>query len=385
MTKRFLTICSVLGLFLGASSLLAQSDIGSVGKYELNLYGGASWWKQQAEAPRMKFVDGGTFGVRFTQNYWKYVGIEEAFNVHGVNNARFDIPGSNATTAFGHRIRGFTIAPVFHFTPRESRFRPFLLAGPGFNWYGPTSDAQNQASRPNGGGLGQPTNLQSELSPIFNYGGGIKMKMHKYVGLRFDARGTVSRTPSLGIPSFGPANVVTFSRRGPLNGAQVTGGLTFYMGKLAEPVMGEFRTGAIEASSLTACPGDKVTFRLPVTNTLTGVSTKYNWSLGGQSVGTGDSFTMTAPDKPGTYDIKVTAEPDTSAAKKDVLNYIKKNAITSKTLNQAVTVKEYRQPTVSASASPTSISVGQRATLTASGTGSECSGTLTYTWTSDCD
>lgn len=365
--QKHLIACATL-FALSLPSFAQSSDIGSVGKYEINIFGGGSFFGKKDKDPQLKLEDGGTLGARVTQNYWNYVSIEEEFRIHGVNNIRINNRGN--VPGFGNRVRGFNLGPVFHFTPRESRFRPFLKLGVGFNWFGPTDDAVRQATGPAGGGFGVPVALQSEIKPIFSYGGGIKYKLHRRVGLRFDAEGFVSPVPQFGIPATPPAPGIGFANaQGSLNGLQVTGGLTFYMGDLNVAPPGAFTVGSLEASSTSAYEGDPLSFKLPVTNTLTGVTPKWTWFVNNQPVSGAntDAMAMKAG-KPGTYEIKAIADADTSAAKGRVKGWLKKNPIAATARTATVTVKDWPTPRLAnTGANPPSLTAATPAAGTSPG------------------
>lgn len=386
MTSRKIAVASVLAAF--SLPIFAQSKPGETvyGKYELNLFGGGSFFKRQDPRPYFDLGRGGVAGFRVTQNLWNYVGIEEAMTVHGTNNATFTKPGSFDTVSFGNRQRQLMIGPVFHFTPRESAVRPFVTAGPGINWLIPTDAARNQALQLNGNGLGAPVYLKSATLPMFNYGGGIKAKLAPRVGMRVDIRGFMTAGTTLGLPiTAAPvANRVTFTETSPLQSMQVTGGLTFYMGKLTEEPVGDFRAGMIEASATSVCPGDNITFKLPVTNTINGMQSKYKWTVDGTDMGTADSVTMKAPNGPKTVAVRAIAEADSTQIKeKAILKFLRKNPIAATARDTTVQVKEYRAPTLSATANPTQIGPSGSSMLTATPGLSECSGDVTYNWSVD--
>lgn len=328
-----------------------KDNIGTIGKYEINLFGGGTWFGKQNPQPQLQMDTGTTWGFRVTQNYWKYISIEEAFRVHGNNDIRLNGVGANPTRlTFENRTRGFSLGPVFHFTPRESRFRPFVRAGLGFNWFGPTDDAVRQATNP--ALLGRPVALQSELAPMFDYGAGLKFKANRRVGLRLDAGGLLGATPNFGIPSTGPANTVVFTNAGPLNGGMVTGGLSLYMGALAPEDWGSCTVGQIEPSSTSVWPGDPVSFKVPANCTIEGVVPKWTWSFAGQGQGTArgdlDTLGMKAPEKAGTYEVKAIVDPDQAGVKRrGIRNWLKKNPLTATARTATVTVKDWPAPTLS--------------------------------------
>lgn len=359
----------VMCLFALASPAPAQQklvDTGEVGKYEFNIFGGGTFFRRQTQSPNLKLEDGGTIGIRFTQNYWRFIGIEEAFRLHGTNNAIYRNPATGGTSSFGARNRGFTISPIFHFTPREERFRPFLKAGLGVNWFGPTDDARAQLSAVRNP-FGQAINLDSHLSPVFAYGAGLKYKISDRIGFRADADGSVSRAPSFGIPSVGPPNSILVGNRGALNGSSITGGLTVYMGKLYDVALGDFNVGQLESTSLSSFDGDLLNFKVPATSTLEGVKPKWNWFFDGKPVaglagGVGggtdsETFGLKAPAKPGTYEVKAIVESDqTGVTKRRMRNYLKKNPIAAVERKASLVVKPWPAPSLQGSVNPPTIS-----------------------------
>jgi outer membrane protein OmpA-like peptidoglycan-associated protein len=373
------------GLTLALAFPLAAQTT-TYGKYELDIFGGGSFYKRQDPRPFFDLGKGGTAGFRFVQNWWNYVGIEQQVNVHGTNNATFTLPNSFNTASFGVRQRTVLVNPVFYFTPRDSAIRPFVTAGAGVNWLIPTDQARNAALRPDGSGLGAPINMKTGVGGVINYGAGIKAKLAPRVGLRADIRGFRAQSETLGLPvqSAPSATQVVFTETSPLNSMQATAGISFYMGKLTEFVPGAFNVGTIEASSMSVCPGDEVTLRLPVSNSMAEISPKYKWTVDGNEMGTSETLTMRAPDGPKTVNIRATVDPDASnVTSKDMRKYLRKFPMSATNRDLSVTVKEYKAPGLAASAQPTQIGPTATATLTATPQLSECSGNVTYEWSVD--
>jgi hypothetical protein len=72
---------------------------------------------------------------------------------------------------------------VLHLTPRETPVRPFVVGGLGFSgFFPPESDLVQTAGITKFG---------------FNYGGGLKFKLHRRLGLRVDIRDHVSNKPNI--------------------------------------------------------------------------------------------------------------------------------------------------------------------------------------------
>ncbi len=93
----------------------------------------------------------------------------------------------------------------------------------------------------------------------------------------------------------------------------------------------------------------------------------YQWSANGSTVGSGAQYTYMASSS---GDIRIglhVADSTNSSRGADA------NPVT-------VHVNTYNRPTVSLAAAPTELDQGQMSTLRAVGNGSDCSGTLTYSW-----
>jgi hypothetical protein len=72
---------------------------------------------------------------------------------------------------------------MLHLTPREVPVRPFVAAGLGFSgFFPPESDLVQTAGITKFG---------------FNYGGGLKFKLHRRLGLRVDIRDHISNKPNI--------------------------------------------------------------------------------------------------------------------------------------------------------------------------------------------
>jgi hypothetical protein len=72
---------------------------------------------------------------------------------------------------------------MLHLTPRESAVRPFVIGGLGFSSFFPPATDILQT-----GGI---------TKFGFNYGGGLKFKLHRRVGLRVDVRDHISSKPNI--------------------------------------------------------------------------------------------------------------------------------------------------------------------------------------------
>ena len=245
-SRRSAGVLLVAGLLMAAAmpthaqSSAAKSKSSSDGDLpdtvELGVFGGGSFFKQVDHGLGTKLANGGVVGVRVTENFWKYFGLEQSYS-YSTNNLRFvtsPIAGWPAP-GYGNRIHHWFLNPVVYFTPKGARVRPFVTVGVGAANYVPTSDAKTIArSTDLFNSAYKAQALNSNLQVAMNYGGGLKLHLTDHFGLRFDVRGLLSRNPTFMLPDF-PTGGVYIPRHDKLHGMQATAGLTYYFGKKALP------------------------------------------------------------------------------------------------------------------------------------------------------
>src|SRR3974377_1620312 len=88
-------------------------------KWEIGIFGGASFFDEIKEGLGTKLHDGGAFGVSATQNFWDHVGIRESFT-YRVNNLTFLTPNQPGLPnyGFGQRVYHWEGGPMTFFTKR---------------------------------------------------------------------------------------------------------------------------------------------------------------------------------------------------------------------------------------------------------------------------
>ncbi|MBI5086938.1 MAG: outer membrane beta-barrel protein, partial [Acidobacteria bacterium] len=237
-------------------------------KYELGAFGGGSFFRAVDKGMGTKLVNGGAAGFRVTENFWKHVGLEQAFT-YSANNVNFLTPvrPGQPNYGFGQRIYQYSLNPVFYWTERGSKVRPFLTAGLSAFNYTPTDTAKGESRFPSAAMYGAQ-NLSNSLKVGLNYGGGLKWHLTDNFGLRFDVRGLSSGNPAFRLPDASSIGVYV-PRKAMLNGVQTTVGLTYYIGKKAEPLppppppapkpLADLNGGAISAGTGTLCQGRAIT------------------------------------------------------------------------------------------------------------------------------
>lgn len=351
---------------------------------ELNVYAGYSDYQRLPNGLGAKIQGATILGGRVTENFWNYIGIEEGINAYSWNKYDFLSDPAGGTPLISNQpFPIHTIQPsvdaIFYFTPRNRRVRPFVAVGPGASIDVLGKNARNWGtSMPASAGFGS---FQSDEEFQGNYGGGIKIQAGKWFGVRFDLRGLTGLAPSFGLPAQpnATATSVYVPRHQILSGLEATAGLTLYLGHRGEvapaptapppppPPPQAINPGAINASPTTVCPGDAVMLSANATDPA-GHQLNYQWTANGSPIGTGQQYTY-MPSMSGDVQIGLHVADSTNPAR------------TSDAMAVTIHVNMYSRPTVSGvTANPAELEQGQMSMLTANATGSQCSGTLTYSW-----
>jgi flagellar motor protein MotB len=349
-------------------------------KVELNAFGGGSFFQGVSSGLGTKLVNGGAFGFRVTENIWRYVGLEQAFT-YSTNNVRFQSPAAPGQPQydFGHRIYQYSLNPVFYWTERGSKVRPFLTVGLSAVNMTPTDSAKGWARSPLNAGL-FAQNLDSNINPAMNYGGGLKWHLTERWGLRFDARGLWTKNPTFRLADY-PNGGLYIPRGDKLHGLQTTAGITYYIGRKAEapapppPPPGPLpalNAGTLSVGPGTLCQGRAITVRNSGASDPAGRSLTYKWKVNGQPMGGNSPELSFTPDRAGAYKIELDVE-----AENNPNHPVRVASAPPLSLN----VQPYNPPAVSnVTANPATIQYGQTAALSAQATGSACS-TISFQWT----
>jgi outer membrane protein OmpA-like peptidoglycan-associated protein len=285
---------------------------------------------------------GGLFSGAYYFN--KYVGAQAEFGLHEWGDASSD--GSNIGT-HGNDDGFITASGGIIFRYPTADITPFvhalvgaaLINGPDFNpnTWGPDLTV--------GGGMDYET-------PLLNHRLAIRIFQADYSYMHAD---------------FGP-NV--YGGRANINAARLSGGLVFHVGSIAPPAP---PTIACSANPSTVFPGDPVT----VTATANGLDPKenavYTWSGDGVT-GNGTTATVgTGSLAPGSYTVKCGVK-EGKPGKEGLKPWQVADSSTT------FTVKDFEPPTLSCSASPSTIKPGDTATITATGVSPQ-NRPLTYNFT----
>lgn len=350
-------------------------------KVELSGFGGGSFFQQVDKGLGTKLVNGGAFGFRATENFWKYIGLEQAFT-YSANNVRFLTPVTpgGPQLDFGHRIYQYSLNPVFYFSERGSKIRPFLTAGISALNFQPTDSGKGWARNQVNSAL-MASGLDNNLKVGLNYGGGLKWHLSERLGLRFDVRGIMAPNPTFRLMSYN-AGGLYIPRGEKLHGVQTTVGLTYYIGSKAVPpppppppppaALADLNAGTLSVGSGTLCQGRAITVRSSGVSDPAGRNITYKWKVNGQPMGGSTPELTFTPDRSGNYMVELELEAPNAGSHP---------VRTAKANTLSLNVQAYNAPTISGvTANPSAIPYGQTSALSAQATGSACS-TISFQWT----
>ncbi len=167
---------SALAAALGATALQAQSG-------EATVFAGVAQMRSGdigqfgIGAQEVRLANGMRVGARLSLNSGALTGHElsYAFERHDL-----EIAGAEESKA---RAQQFFYNFVLHVLPKGSAVRPFVTAGLGYTSFAP-------------GGGGIFSDAAGENKFGYNYGGGLKFKLSRLIGLRLDVRDHVTGKPN---------------------------------------------------------------------------------------------------------------------------------------------------------------------------------------------
>ena len=325
--------------------------------YEVSPFVGYQWFHGNYGITKSsELLRGPVVGFHVDEDFWKYIGLEQSFTA-GMNDLRLHppVPWSVDTEARNYTL---TINPLFYFTPRQSKVRPFVTGGAGVTKYSP-----DRSSNPFLGALAGE--LTARYSPAVILGGGIKFNATSRIGLRFDVRGLFTESQHAG----GFLD---------LKGLAATGGIMFRFGRRTEEAALAPPTVAPPAATPTptptpveiqiagisgahdVCPGESLRLDVSASGWLPSQTPSYQWMVDGQPVAgaTDPSF----------------AVPTSTSGVKNVSVRVSAGDASKTSDPAAVRVKDYTAPTVQFPVAQTTIPYGTKLPLNATATGSECGG-----------
>jgi outer membrane protein OmpA-like peptidoglycan-associated protein/opacity protein-like surface antigen len=372
--------------------------------FEIDPFGGVSFYGQLNTGLTMHTADGGVGGIRLAYNPTLHFGLELWADYVGANIRFIDSTSPTLPPySFGAHNWVYGFNPVFNITPRGSKIQPYVTAGVYGSLFTPSANAVFNANAPAQAAYDAGA-LRSNLQVGFNAGGGVKFHLTDHFGLRFDARYLVSRNPTYGLPN---SNFITpgvyIPAHQQYNGVQLTMGLVFYGGSVkcppmppAAPPPAPLPTPSISGAEGTICQGKPVTLHATMSGADASRKLSYAWTVNGQAQG-GNSPDLTfTPNGASSFSVQLTVTDTTPPP--PPMERPKKfpercwtqppapAPVAPVTASATLTVADTTPTISSVTATPTELAcVANQGThtsqLSASASPAACGGNLSYKWT----
>jgi len=361
--------------FAQNSNFGTKDESGGYSKLDMNIYGAWKWFQiGQGNKGVDKFDSGFGWGERLSEEVHKYIGLEQGLMI-GYNRYNILPVGASNYTDFKNSHSTLYGTGVLHFTPRDAKYRPFIMAGPGYTWY----------RGGKGFNTGYPIKSDGETSLI--YGIGLKVNANRNYAVRFDLTGTRTGSPRFGIPAVQAGRGSYWLPAGSQHEStiQASVGLTFrlrYKAPTPPPApppppppppapVANVRIQSVDGAGAGVCPGGNVRLTVAANGWLPNQTPSYQWMVNGSPAAGGNAASFTVPTtdagtKNVTVKVSVTG-PDSTATSNPV----------------AVTVKPLTPPTIRFAVAPATMPYGNTAALAAQATGSECGGPATVRYTGE--
>jgi opacity protein-like surface antigen len=142
-----------------------------------------------------QFSAGARGGIRVGADFKKHWG-EDIIYSYGANASKIVNASSGGEFAFTVRSHQIAFNALWYPGGLDAKKKvfPYVTAGVGGTFFVITPVTVNTALEL---GMGQ---LHSENVFAFNAGGGLRFQLNRHIGLRFDARDFMSRSPRFGLP-----------------------------------------------------------------------------------------------------------------------------------------------------------------------------------------
>src|SRR5579863_10278482 len=185
-------LLAVTAMFATAGAALPQStnvakpfsDEGEYSTWDMSVFFGTQWFQMyQGHVNQVyQLTTKPIFGIRSSQDFGRYFGIEEGVGF-GFNQLALLPYRGNAYTIVGQRDTQISVLGLIYMTPRTARFRPYVDFGPAGVVYNPLANG-----------------LRAKIVPGAIYGIGVKMPVTHSISVSVDLRGMWTPTPDFGLP-----------------------------------------------------------------------------------------------------------------------------------------------------------------------------------------
>jgi hypothetical protein len=178
--------CSSMLLILTSAISAQQWEAGALGGYSISRENGI---KAGSTSGSVKFESAPVYGFFAGSNDYRFLGGEASYLYRGGN---LNLSGPGRSISFDSHTQFIDFRLVVHFSPRESRLRPFLAVGGGVALYSGTG--VESAAQPLGT-LAALTHTR-ETKPMVSGAAGVKFRLTPHFGFRAEFRDYVTPFPN---------------------------------------------------------------------------------------------------------------------------------------------------------------------------------------------
>jgi outer membrane protein OmpA-like peptidoglycan-associated protein len=355
-----------------ASANAVKNPEGGYSLVDLSGFFGDQWYQiyqgSGGNGNQQYFLARPVFGTRLTENFSRYVSLEEGYTV-GFNKYAIRPAGSGGYLGINSTNGLASLVGIFNFTPRDRKFRPYVLVGPGAITYRANGSYQTPTDVP----VIYPQAWKTQTYAALVYGLGAKINLTKKFAIGYDLRGVYSsKTAGFGLPSIpnGTGSLFVDHSHGE-SSLQFEVSAIFRFGWREPPpppappppppppapevVLGV----SIQGAPASACPGDNVLLRATATGIPAGQTAMYTWSVNGTAVpgANGDTFSLPTANASGNQSVTVTVAASGAMATSSPVS---------------VPIGALAPPTITFTVSPSTITYGDKLPLNAMANASSC-------------
>ncbi len=202
------------------------------GQWEATVFGGGSFLgsnvyttpntggSQPSRAVSLRYGTGYQMGARIADNGWQHWGTAVEYSFSNQPITFTNLSDSTPNLGLGHSIHRFSYDVSYYFRDKDSRYRPYILAGPGVSLFYIKGSSKDAAAA-------QGIKLSDPWKFTMNWGGGIKYLLVNQVAASFQFKDSISGVPGYGLPETGTAGSAGFRPEGYLHNWLISVGFAF--------------------------------------------------------------------------------------------------------------------------------------------------------------
>src|SRR5665213_2556024 len=377
-----LAITAAFALTGTASAQMMKNvaDTGGYSSLDLTIFAGYQWFQigQGNDAAVHKFNGAGVWGERLSEEFSRYLSAEEGIEL-GYNRLKLLPYGAQYFSSAPDSQTQIYAAAVLNLTPRESKYRPFILIGPEYVWYRAPDLSKLDIGAGTPALILPPNSLKQTGCSSLTYGIGLKINESPRWAVRFDLRGMRSGTPTFGFPTIpGPIGTLYLPGGANRHESSLTAsvGITFRF-RYHEPppmmapqppppppmAMAKVTVGSISGAR-DVCAGDDVRLTVTASGWLPDQTPSYQWMINGSPVSGATSSSFSVPTADGSRSKTVTV-------------MVSAGGSSGTSGPVTININPLLPPTIQFTISPSTVPYRTRVNLAATAAGSTCGGPAT--------